>query len=470
MSTALATQQQLLREGTRPPGLPGHYHTHLQGPPTASTTRTDGVHETGIACIGMPAESAVAYTRTSTVPATVPIEQHTIHTPLRVLRFEHELRFHPDSEFVTQLLSNLRHGCNIGYEGPRFQQIAQNLASANTQPSIIDDALAKECAENRMAGPYPYPPLPNMRCSGVGLVPKKDKGWRVIYHLSAQEGSSINDYIDPLRYSLTYCGIDEAVNILNKLGPGAIMGKIDLKNAFRICPVRKDWALLGVHWRGQYYVDKCLPFGLRSAPYLFNQIAEAIEWILRTNYNIQYLIHYLDDFFTAGPAQSRCCQHNMDTMLGVCDQVGAPVKPEKVEGPSTTLGFLGIELDSIAMTARLPAAKKEELLSDLQQFIHRHKCCKRELLSLIGKLSFACKVVPAGRIFLRRLIDKSTTVSWLRDRLRITQDVKADIQWWLDFLPTWTGVSLLLESDWTSSHSTAQKLTVFIFHFCVTDT
>ena len=44
-------------------------------------------------------------------------------------------------------------------------------------------------------------------------------------------------------------------------------------------------------------------------------------------------------------------------------------------------------------------------------------------------------------------------MSRLRDRLRITQDVKADIQWWLDFLPTWTGVSLLLESDWTSSHS-----------------
>ena len=251
-----------------------------------------------------------------------------------------------------KLLSNLRHGCNIGYEGPRFQHIAQNLASANTQPSNIDDALAKECAENRMAGPYLYPPLPNMRCSGVGLVPKKDNGWGVIYHLSAPEGFSINDYIDPLRYSLTYCGIDEVVNILNKLGPGAIMGKIYLKNAFCICPVRKeDWALLGVHWRGQYYVDKCLPFGLRSTPYLFNQIAEAIEWILRTNYNIQYLIHYLDDFFTAGPAQSRCCQHIMDTMLGVCDQVGAPVKPEKVEGPSTTLGFLGIELDSIAMTA-----------------------------------------------------------------------------------------------------------------------
>ena len=36
------------------------------------------------------------------------------------------------------------------------------------------------------------------------------------------------------------------------------------------------------------------------------------------------------------------------------------------------------------------------------------KCSKQEFLSLIGKLSFICKVVHPGRIFLRRLIDLST--------------------------------------------------------------
>ncbi len=53
------------------------------------------------------------------------------------------------------------------------------------------------------------------------------------------------------------------------------MAKVDLKNAFRICPVRKeDWHLLGICWQNLYYVDKCLPFGLRSAPYLFNMVTE----------------------------------------------------------------------------------------------------------------------------------------------------------------------------------------------------
>ena len=75
------------------------------------------------------------------------------------------------------------------------------------------------------------------------------------------------------------------------------MAKVDLKSAFRIIPVRKqDWELLGIHWRNQYYVDTCLPFGLRSAPYLFNQFADALEWILRNNYSLQWVIHYLDDY------------------------------------------------------------------------------------------------------------------------------------------------------------------------------
>ena len=50
------------------------------------------------------------------------------------------------------------------------------------------------------------------------------------------------------------------------------------------------------------------------------------------------------------------------------------------------------------MEARLPPARKAALLQELQEFHRRTKCTQRELLSLIGKMSFACKVVPAGRI------------------------------------------------------------------------
>lgn len=59
------------------------------------------------------------------------------------------------------------------------------------------------------------------------------------------------------------------------------MTKVDLQNAFRMCPVhRETWHLLGI-WRNKFYIDKCLSIGLRSAPYLFKLVADVLEWILR---------------------------------------------------------------------------------------------------------------------------------------------------------------------------------------------
>ena len=74
------------------------------------------------------------------------------------------------------------------------------------------------------------------------------------------------------------------------------------------------------------------------------------------------------------------------------------------------IAFLGIELDSASMVARLPADRKSELQDALLTIRERKKCTKRELLSVIGRLTFAHRVVPAGRIFMRRMIDLSCTV------------------------------------------------------------
>ena len=367
---------------------------------------------------------------------------------------EWELSNHPDKAFVRQLIDDLQHGCNIGYLGPQFAHSANDLASASRQPEVIDSALQKECEAGRILGPFQSPPLPNFRSSGLGLVPKHDGGWRIIYHLSAPAPHSINDYIDPNSFSLTYCTIDGAYNIINKLGHNALLSKIDLKDAFRLIPVHpEDWNLLGIQWHQRFYVDTCLPFGLHSAPFLFNRLSDAIHWVLQHNYGVVHLLHYLDDFFTAGPANSNDCMNNLTAMLSLCNKINAPVKSSKVEGPSTTLTFLGILLDTTTMEASITQDRKQALLSELLYLRHRRNCTKRALLSLIGKLSFCCKVLPAGRIFLRRLIDLSITVSKLHHHLSLTAEAKLDLQWWLDFLPQWSGKSLILRSNWLHSGS-----------------
>ena len=200
------------------------------------------------------------------------------------------------------------------------------------------------------------------------------------------------------------------------------------------------------------YVDACLPFGLRSAPYLFNRLSQAIHWILTNNYGDQHLLHYLDDFLTAGPADSPVCSHNLNAMLNLSQNINASVKTSKIEGPSTPITFLGsqninasvktskiegpstpitflgIHLDTVTMEASITAERKDSLLQELHNLYPRHKCTKRQLLSLIGKLSFSCKVLPAGRIFLRRLIDLSATVKQMHRDICLTVEARLDLQ------------------------------------------
>ena len=177
------------------------------------------------------------------------------------------------------------------------------------------------------------------------------------------------------------------------------MAKVDLKSAFRMIPVRKeDWELLGMEWNGHFYFDKCLPFGLRSAPFLFNQFAQALSWMMRHNYGIQHHVHYLDDYFLVGPADSTQCASDVAMMLSLCACLGIPVAEDKLEGPGTHITFLGILLDSSKQELSLPPGKLHEIQSLLETW-HSKKCMKRQLLSLIGKLAFAAKVAPAGRFF-----------------------------------------------------------------------
>lgn len=145
-------------------------------------------------------------------------------------------------------------------------------------------------------------------------------------------------------------------------------------------------------------MDLRLPFSLRSSPFLFNRLADAFEWILKNIYAIQAIMHYLDDYFTVGPSLSPICASQVHTMVKTADRLGIPLAPDKLEGPTTRLVFLGILIDS--NRTELPPDKLSELLAELQAWSSCKKCIKRELLSLIGKLNFACRITPAGHIFL----------------------------------------------------------------------
>ena len=379
-------------------------------------------------------------------------QQPSVSTPINIEVLEHELLHHPDRTFVNYLLNSLRFGTHIGYTGPQSPRVSRNLLSASQHPEVVTRNLAKEVNLGRVAGPFTSPPLPDLQCHPVGVVPKKHTSeWRTIYHLSYPEGVSINDYIPKDPYSLQYVRVDDAIRVLKSLGPGSHMAKTDLKSAFRLIPIHPDdWNLLGIYWKAQFYVDLYLPFGLRSAPYLFNQLSDALEWILKHNYGLQNVLHILDDFFVAERTRVQCLT-SFSTLLRVFMSLRAPVVAAKTLGPPQVLEFMGLVLDTTRMEARLPDDKLIRTRELLASFQGRRSVRLVELQSLIGTLKFACKVVTPGRTLLQRIINLTRGVRSRFHHIRLNKEFFKDPTMWQAFFTGWNGRSFLLDSTVTPS-------------------
>ena len=95
------------------------------------------------------------------------------------------------------------------------------------------------------------------------------------------------------------------------------------------------------------------------------------------------------------------------------------------------------------MQLRLPRERLAQLRECILTWRGRKCCTKRELLSLIGSLQHAAKVVRPGRSFIRRMIDLSTVRNRMDDKLRLNRAFRSDLEWWCQFLSSWNGVSIL---------------------------
>ena len=156
---------------------------------------------------------------------------------------------------------------------------------------------------------------------------------------------------------MAYSSVEDAAHLMHFFETNCLMAKLDIKEAYRMVPVHlEDWRFLGVYWWGQIFIDCQLPFGLASAPAIFSALGEALEWILRQRW-VRAVIHYLDDFLILGAPDSGECHQYLSTTLQACQELGVPIALKKTEGPTRSLTFLGIQLDSANMTTSLTAER-----------------------------------------------------------------------------------------------------------------
>ena len=138
----------------------------------------------------------------------------------------------------------------------------------------FDTYLQKELGERAILGPFEHNvPSTVLNISPLNTAPKKGVAddRRVIMDLSWPKGRSVNDGIFKDHYLGNAClvhypSLDDFLDLVVRLGPGCLVFKTDLSRAYRqlpVCPA--DIGLLGFSWRRYLFVDRVLPFGLRSS-------------------------------------------------------------------------------------------------------------------------------------------------------------------------------------------------------------
>ena len=370
-------------------------------------------------------------------------------TPLDSNRWDEALRAHPDRAFASYITRGIQYGFRVGFQfgAVSCRSTHVNMPSASQCSDKIDEFFATECAAGRILGPFDRHQLPMVHINRLGAVPKSTPGtYRMIVDLSFPEGHSPNDGIRDTLCSLTYASVEDAAQSVLRLGRGTLMAKMDIRSAYRNVPVHPDdrW-LLGMVWRQSVFIDTVLPFGLRSAPKIFNTLADGLEWTVRHD-GVREMYHYLDDFLVLGAPGSNECETGLSKLLGWTRWLGFPIAEEKVEGPSSRITFLGIEIDSDALVLRLPPGKLQTLKERLSWWKDRRSCTKSDLQSLAGSLQHACRVVRPGRTFLRRVFELLRGVHRSHHHIRLNSGMRSDLAWWDLFLDTWNGVSLLRPS------------------------
>lgn len=375
-------------------------------------------------------------------------------------------------EATEAILDAVENGAPVDFDGDRsLARYGRNHGSLLEHVDAVRLVIDGDVGKLKKAGPYARVThvnggAPNV--SPLGAVTKRGSTKvRVIHDLSfPRGGDSINAGVADVYLPLSSFG--HAARAVRALGAGCFLIKLDVEAAYKQVPVRPaDWHLLGFMFEGKFYYERVLPFGLRSSCRLWDMFAAALHYFCMHALGVtapRFVVHYVDDFLfvvqsTDGGVQARFM---LEGALSLCKFLGVPMAELKTEGPTTCLTFLGIELDTVRMEARLDAARLAELRALCLAWQSRGAASAVELQSLAGRLNFACSVVRPGRIYIRHILQQIRAISAMRSartgrplpriaQVALPQGVCDDVSWWAEFLPRWNGNNLLYDLDWAAA-------------------
>ncbi len=222
---------------------------------------------------------------------------------------------------------------------------------------------------------------------------------------------------------------------------------IDLKDAyFHVSILPRHRPFLRFAFEGRAWQYRVLPFGLSLSPRVFTKVVEGALTPLR-EVGVR-ILNYLDDWLILAQSREQLGDHR-DLVLRHLSQLGLRVNWEKSKlSPVQRISFLGVELDSVSMTARLTEERAQAVLNCLSSFRGRNVVPLKQFQRLLGHMASAAAVTPLGLLHMRPLQhwlhSRVPRWAWRRGTLRvgISQQCRRSLSPWTDLAFLRAGVPL----------------------------
>jgi hypothetical protein len=89
------------------------------------------------------------------------------YSPIKLDKIRQYLMYYPKKEESEMIFDGFKYGFYINYNGPI------SFDSKNLKSSFKSRKIESEIIAGRIVGPFDTRPISNLRCSPIGLTPKK---------------------------------------------------------------------------------------------------------------------------------------------------------------------------------------------------------------------------------------------------------------------------------------------------------
>ena len=307
------------------------------------------------------------------------------------------------------------------------------------------------------------------------LLGEKEAEKRVVIDMSV---TGLNEAVIATRYMLP--SVDQVARNMYR---GCWFKKMDMKSGFYMStmhPVSRK--LLGIRHPVTKRVWRWVraPMGLSSSPFSYSQriqmlVEELKEWpefegvnVVQNDSNCEMprvyqtardggvaagVTFFVDDGLIIARSKEKCEAAYQRLVWLFESRMGVRMCMKQSEGPVQRIHFLGLEMDSLGEDVggpciRLTHERKVKYVAMLKEFRKKYRrrsiVDRRELASVVGRLMFASRAVPAGKCFLYRLYRDLHPEGMGGSKRDYNRKVKVEPGGWMD-LKWWE--ECLVESD-----------------------